>query len=178
MERSPKHAIYRFRSRWTCVAVTLLFWWMLLVVHYSHDNQPPQITQQELNDAALSSSDSNYVERDDSELQQDEQYVDMARTANRDCEGRYIFVYELDPYFNEDMVRNCDKLSIWTNWCPSVMNLGLGPPMENIDGVFSDSDWYTTNQFMLEQIFHNRMRRYKCLTQVRSVHCQTFNRQN
>lgn len=80
------------------------------------------------------------------------------------CAGREIYLYELEGYFNEDMVRRCDTLSLWTNWCPSVQNAGLGPPMANTDGVFSDSDWYTTNQFMLEQIFHNRMRRYPCLT--------------
>ncbi|KAG0578171.1 hypothetical protein KC19_4G003400 [Ceratodon purpureus] len=85
------------------------------------------------------------------------------------CEGRYIYMYELDPYFNEDMVKRCDKLSLWTNWCPSVRNAGLGPPMENTDGVFSDSDWYITNQFMLEQIFHNRIRRYECLTHNASL---------
>jgi hypothetical protein len=84
--------------------------------------------------------------------------------ARDPCEGRYVYMYELDPYFNEDMVQRCDKLSLWTNWCPSVRNAGLGPAMADASGVFSETDWYATNQFMLEQIFHNRMRRYECLT--------------
>lgn len=90
------------------------------------------------------------------------------------CEGRYVYVYEMDPYFNEDMVEHCDKLNIWNNWCPSVSNEGLGPPMVNTDNVFSDSDWYETNQFMLERIFHNRLKRYKCLTKDSSRAAAVF----
>lgn len=78
------------------------------------------------------------------------------------CEGRYVYVYELDPCFNEDFVTQCEKV-LWETMCPSVTNAGLGPPLDNIDDVLSDLDWYATNQFMLELIFHNRMRQYKCL---------------
>jgi len=156
MERSPKYPIYRFRSRCMFVAIILGFWWVLLVVHYSFDHRrPPPLEHSPIRQQLLSP--------------QFEQHMDMT-----DCEGRYIYVYELDPYFNEDMVKHCDKLSLWTNWCPSVQNAGLGPPMANTDGVFSDSDWYTTNQFMLEQIFHNRMRRYKCVTHDFSVAAAVF----
>lgn len=62
-----------------------------------------------------------------------------------DCEGCYIYVYELDFYFNEDMVKWCNKFSFWINWCLSVCNVGFGLLMVNIDGVFLDLDWYIIN---------------------------------
>lgn len=69
----------------------------------------------------------------------------------------------MDLYFNEDMVEYCDKFNIWNNWCLSVFNEGLGFLMVNMDNVFFDLDWYEMNQFMLEWIFYNRLKRYKCL---------------
>jgi hypothetical protein len=81
-----------------------------------------------------------------------------------ECEGRYIYEHKMDPYFNSDLLKQCKKLNLWQDLCPMLQNGGLGPKLNNTSGVFSDSDWYQTNQFMLEEIFHNRMRRYKCLT--------------
>lgn len=81
-----------------------------------------------------------------------------------ECEGRYVYEHKLDPYFNLDLLKQCKKLNIWQDLCPMLENGGLGPKLDNTLGAFSDSDWYQTNQFMLEEIFHNRMRRYKCLT--------------
>lgn len=192
MERSPKYPIYRYRSRCVSIAATLIFWWALLMVPYSFDRRPPPIQStigqpllslytQEFNAASsISRGLSRGLSSEGESQQDDDQCVDMAKqyvdmtASTEDCEGRYIYVYELDPYFNEDMVKRCNKLSLWTNWCPSVRNAGLGPPMANTDGVFSDSDWYTTNQFMLEQIFHNRMRRYKCLTKDSNLAAAVF----
>ena len=81
-----------------------------------------------------------------------------------ECEGRYVYEHKLDPYFNSDLLKQCKRLNLWQDLCPMLQNGGLGPKLNNTSGVFSDSDWYQTNQFMLEEIFHNRMRRYKCLT--------------
>lgn len=81
-----------------------------------------------------------------------------------ECEGRYVYEHKMDPYFNSDLLKQCKKLNLWQDLCPMLENGGLGPKLNNTSGVFSDSDWYQTNQFMLEEIFHNRMRRYKCLT--------------
>ncbi|CAK9159978.1 unnamed protein product [Ilex paraguariensis] len=49
------------------------------------------------------------------------------------------------------------------------MNLGLGPQVRNCDVVLQNKNWFATNQFMLEIIFHNRMKQYKCLTNDSSI---------
>ncbi|KAL2540702.1 Xyloglucan galactosyltransferase KATAMARI1 [Abeliophyllum distichum] len=58
------------------------------------------------------------------------------------CGGRYIYVYDLPPRFNEDMLKECRSLSLWTNMCKYTTNAGLGPPLENAEGVFSNTGWY------------------------------------
>ncbi|KAL5076012.1 hypothetical protein RYX36_014996 [Vicia faba] len=52
------------------------------------------------------------------------------------------------------------------NMCPYMTNMGLGPEITNenfSDGVLANT-WYATNQFLLEVIFHNRIKSYECLT--------------
>ncbi|XP_022761018.1 probable xyloglucan galactosyltransferase GT14 isoform X2 [Durio zibethinus] len=46
---------------------------------------------------------------------------------------------------------------------------GIGPKVENPQGVLSDRSWFETNQFLLEVIFHQRMKQYKCLTNDSSL---------
>ncbi|XP_075519827.1 putative xyloglucan galactosyltransferase GT11 [Primulina tabacum] len=41
---------------------------------------------------------------------------------------------------------------------------GLGQRLGNPQRLFLSSGWYTTHQFALEVIFHNRMKQYECLT--------------
>ncbi|XP_057443686.1 xyloglucan galactosyltransferase KATAMARI1 homolog [Lotus japonicus] len=84
------------------------------------------------------------------------------------CSGRYIFIHELPSRFNRDMVKNCHSLSPWTNMCNFTANLGLGPVLSDSGSAFLSKGWYATHQFMLELIFHNRMRNYKCLTKESS----------
>ncbi|KAI4324603.1 hypothetical protein MLD38_030074 [Melastoma candidum] len=90
------------------------------------------------------------------------------------CGGRYIYVHDLPSKFNEDMLRDCKKLSLWTNMCKFMSNAGMGPPLENVEGVFSDEGWYATNQFAVDVIFSNRMKQYECLTQDSSVAAAIF----
>ena len=85
------------------------------------------------------------------------------------CGGRYIFVHDLPSRFNEDMLKECKSLSLWTNMCKFTTNAGLGPPLENVEGVFSDTGWYATNQFAVDVIFSNRMKQYDCLTKDSSI---------
>ncbi|XVF37857.1 hypothetical protein REPUB_Repub20aG0047200 [Reevesia pubescens] len=54
------------------------------------------------------------------------------------------------------------------------MNSGLGPKVENPQGVLSDRSWFETNQFLLEVIFHHRMKQYKCLTNDSSLASAIF----
>uniref|UniRef100_A0A803PGH0 Uncharacterized protein n=1 Tax=Cannabis sativa TaxID=3483 RepID=A0A803PGH0_CANSA len=56
------------------------------------------------------------------------------------CGGRYIYVHELPSRFNEDMLKECRSLSLWTNMCKFTTNAGLGPPLENVEGVFRYRD--------------------------------------
>ncbi|KAJ6792537.1 xyloglucan galactosyltransferase KATAMARI1-like protein [Iris pallida] len=90
------------------------------------------------------------------------------------CGGRYIYVHDLPPRFNSDMLRDCRKLSLWTNMCKFTTNAGLGPPLENVEGVFSNTGWYATNQFAVDVIFSNRMKQYECLTKDSSIAAAVF----
>lgn len=90
------------------------------------------------------------------------------------CGGRYIYVHDLPPRFNEDMLRECRTLSLWTNMCKFTTNAGLGPPLENVQGVFSNTGWYATNQFAVDVIFSNRMKQYECLTRDSSIAAAIF----
>lgn len=90
------------------------------------------------------------------------------------CGGRYIYVHDLPPRFNDDMLKECRKLSLWTNMCKFTTNAGLGPPLENVEGVFSNTGWYATNQFAVDVIFSNRMKQYECLTKDSSIAAAVF----
>ncbi|KAK4796346.1 hypothetical protein SAY86_028672 [Trapa natans] len=90
------------------------------------------------------------------------------------CGGRYIYVHDLPPRFNEDMLKDCKKLSLWTNMCKFTTNAGMGPPLENTGGVFSNTGWYATNQFAVDVIFNNRMKQYDCITQDSSLAAAIF----
>ncbi|GKV01703.1 hypothetical protein SLEP1_g14242 [Rubroshorea leprosula] len=90
------------------------------------------------------------------------------------CGGRYIYVHDLPSRFNEDMLKECKSLSLWTNMCKFTSNSGLGPPLENVEGVFSNTGWYATNQFAVDVIFNNRMKQYECLTNDSSIAAAIF----
>lgn len=102
-----------------------------------------------------------------------EELVKESPTRNLDpCSGKYIYVHDLPKRFNEDLLKNCHTLSKWTNMCPYVSNLGLGPKViidKSKRRVLSEKSWYATNQFTLEIIFHNTMKHYKCLTNDSSL---------
>lgn len=85
------------------------------------------------------------------------------------CSGRYIYVHDLPRRFNEDMIRHCRSLSNWTNMCFFTANMGLGPSVSDFERVRSKTSWFATNQFLLEVIFHNRMKQYECLTNDSSL---------
>ncbi|KAG6490057.1 xyloglucan galactosyltransferase KATAMARI1 homolog [Zingiber officinale] len=95
-------------------------------------------------------------------------------TKSDPCGGRYVYVHDLPPRFNDDMVRDCRKLSLWMDMCKFTTNAGLGPPLENAEGVFSDTGWYATSQFAVDVIFNNRMKQYECLTNDSSLAAAIF----
>ncbi|MED6168020.1 Xyloglucan galactosyltransferase mur3 [Stylosanthes scabra] len=104
-------------------------------------------------------------------------FMKALRTAdnkNDPCGGKYIYVHDLPSRFNEDMLKECRSLSLWTNMCKFTTNAGLGPPLENVEGVFSNTGWYATNQFAVDVIFSNRMKQYECLTNDSSIAAAFF----
>ncbi|XP_028796341.1 xyloglucan galactosyltransferase MUR3-like [Neltuma alba] len=109
--------------------------------------------------------------------QKNHPFMKAMRTAENKsdpCGGRYIYVHDLPSKFNEDMLKDCRTLSLWTNMCKFTTNAGLGPPLENFEGVFSDTGWYATNQFAVDVIFNNRMKQYDCLTKDSSIAAAIF----
>ncbi|KAA8548324.1 hypothetical protein F0562_000008 [Nyssa sinensis] len=85
------------------------------------------------------------------------------------CSGRYIYVHEIPSRFNDDILKNCSLLNKWSNMCQSILNMGLGPRAVDSDGILQNKSWFVTNQFVLEIIFRNRMKQYKCLTNDSSL---------
>ncbi|XP_078181442.1 xyloglucan galactosyltransferase KATAMARI1 homolog [Carex rostrata] len=84
--------------------------------------------------------------------------------TSKPCTGRYIYVYELPDKFNSDIIRDCRNLLPWHHMCPFVSNMGLGPRVNYTGSVLTQTGWHFTNQWVLDFIFHNRMKQYECLT--------------
>ncbi|KAF7027023.1 hypothetical protein CFC21_039094 [Triticum aestivum] len=84
------------------------------------------------------------------------------------CAGRYVYMYDLPPRFNADLVRQCRRISGSPDVCKDVANDGFGPPITwtggDEGGWLPDRGAYNTDQYMLGIIFHARMRRHECLT--------------
>ncbi|KAK6266131.1 hypothetical protein QUC31_016968 [Theobroma cacao] len=96
------------------------------------------------------------------------------RKGDDPCAGKYIYIHHLPSRFNTDVLKDCRTLVKWFNMCPSLMNSGLGPRVVRPQGVLSDRNWFETNQFLLEVIFHHRMKQYKCLTDDSSLASAIF----
>ncbi|XP_062209101.1 xyloglucan galactosyltransferase KATAMARI1 homolog [Phragmites australis] len=80
------------------------------------------------------------------------------------CQGRYVYIHDLPPRFNADILATCHVWYPWMNMCKYLANGGLGERVDNADGVFADEGWYATDHFGLDVIFHSRMKQYECLT--------------
>ncbi|KAJ0988664.1 hypothetical protein J5N97_007020 [Dioscorea zingiberensis] len=92
------------------------------------------------------------------------------------CSGRYVYVHDLPSRFNSDILFDYHNVNIsYTNMCRFISNAGLGPALNvsNI-GVLSSSGWYATDPYALDLIFHNRMKRYECLTTNSSLASAIF----
>ncbi|KAK9933028.1 hypothetical protein M0R45_020241 [Rubus argutus] len=89
-------------------------------------------------------------------------------SATYSCSGRYIYIHHnLPDKFSKDLLKNCDSLTQGSdkpNMCPYLENFGFGPEINNSDGVLANNSWFSTNQFSLDVIFHNKMKQYECLT--------------
>ncbi|KAF3457367.1 hypothetical protein FNV43_RR02024 [Rhamnella rubrinervis] len=106
------------------------------------------------------------------------QISSTATTENHfdSCSGRYIYIQDLPSQFNDDLLRNCHILEKSRDMCPCVSNNGFGTKLEdgNSKRVLIKNGWFMTDQFTLEVIFHNRMKKYKCLTSDSSMASAIF----
>ncbi|KAL6271331.1 hypothetical protein ACE6H2_028242 [Prunus campanulata] len=142
---------------------------------HQSDNQNTESTPTVVAPAAhLTESPAKATQKHEAEKYPFMKALRTAENKNDPCGGRYIYVHDLPPRFNEDMLKECRSLSLWTNMCKFTTNGGLGPPLENAEGVFGDTGWYATNQFAVDVIFNNRMKQYECLTNDSSVAAAVF----
>ncbi|CAN0841637.1 Probable xyloglucan galactosyltransferase GT14 [Linum grandiflorum] len=87
------------------------------------------------------------------------------------CLGKYVYIQDLPARFNQELLDHCESITPGTeqNMCPYLLNHGFGQSIRDLSGILSNNSWYLTNQFMLEVIFHGRMKNYKCLTNDSSL---------
>ncbi|VVB07369.1 unnamed protein product [Arabis nemorensis] len=97
------------------------------------------------------------------------------------CAGRYIYMHNLPSRFNDDLIKNCEAYIELRNKCNFLVNSGFGPRISNDDHnqttqflTTETGSWYSTNQFMLEVIFREKMRHYGCLTNDSSLSSAVF----
>ncbi|KAK1266869.1 Xyloglucan galactosyltransferase KATAMARI1 [Acorus gramineus] len=152
------------------LSLSAVFWFLLFYFHFTvlGTNGPS------FDDPQIRIPTGSDVQSDP---QKDFLFARALRTAENKsdpCGGRYIYVHDLPSQFNDDMLRDCRKLSLWTNMCKFTSNAGMGPPLENVNGVFSNTGWYATNQFAVDVIFRNRMKQYDCLTKDSSIAAAVF----
>ncbi|KAJ0480089.1 putative exostosin [Helianthus annuus] len=73
------------------------------------------------------------------------------------CYGRGIYVYELPPKFNKDLVAQCHDMVPWVDMCNYFSNNALGEPIPELG-----NRWFKTHQYSLELIFHSRVLKHPC----------------
>ena len=96
----------------------------------------------------------------------------VENSAEESCEGRHVYVYDLPPEFNKELVGMCDHLFPWFNLCSYVTDSGRGVPVNSMDDgkqIFVPGDrWFNTHQYALEMISHARILKHRCRTEDRS----------
>lgn len=83
------------------------------------------------------------------------------------CDSGFIYVYDIPPQFNKELITDCSVLYPWVSRCGALSNGGFGPPAADLAGIVPDSllsSWFSTDQFSAELIFHRRMLAHHCRT--------------
>lgn len=83
------------------------------------------------------------------------------------CKFGKVYLYDIPPMFNKDLVKNCDDLDPWKSKCDAVCNDGFGPNATSLAGTVPHEltpSWWWTDMFASEIIYHIRMSNYKCRT--------------
>ncbi|KAF8108782.1 hypothetical protein N665_0104s0097 [Sinapis alba] len=97
------------------------------------------------------------------------------------CSGRYVYIHNLPSRFNEDLIESCESYVELRNKCKYLVNSGFGPPILEDEHSHTTrvlttetGSWFSTNQFMLEVIFREKMKHYECLTNDSSLSSAVF----
>ncbi|TVU48406.1 hypothetical protein EJB05_08042, partial [Eragrostis curvula] len=120
--------------------------------------------EQQLNELKSSASAAGSLPAAREEEERRRTHGDDAAAVVDPCHGRYVYIHDLPPRFNADILAQCHVWYPWHNMCSYLTNAGLGLPVNNSDGVFADQGWYATDHFGLDVIFHRRVQQYGCLT--------------
>ncbi|PSS33127.1 Xyloglucan galactosyltransferase [Actinidia chinensis var. chinensis] len=96
-------------------------------------------------------------------------YVAAAPSTDGDsqCGSGKVYVYDLPPIFNTELLQNCSELNPWVSRCEAFSNGGFGPKATGYAGIVPENlthAWYWTDQFASEIIYHNRIMNYRCRT--------------
>ncbi|KAL3813654.1 hypothetical protein ACJIZ3_014922 [Penstemon smallii] len=85
---------------------------------------------------------------------------------SKKCEHGTLYVYDLPPMFNKDILNNCRDLDPWHSRCNALSNFGLGPKATGPIAVPENlsPSWYWTDMFAGEVIYHARMLKHECRT--------------
>ncbi|KAG7547692.1 Exostosin-like [Arabidopsis suecica] len=179
MEKPISIATGKFRTNnnnnnhnnvWFVVPLFFILCFVLLCFDYSALFTDTDETAFSISDVTQKSTSSEFTKDDNFSRFLDDPSPDSS------CSGRYIYVHELPYRFNGELLDNCFKITRGTekDICPYIENYGFGPVIKNYENVLSRQSWFTTNQFMLEVIFHNKMMKYRCLTNDSSLASAVF----
>ncbi|KAL1567843.1 xyloglucan galactosyltransferase XLT2-like [Salvia divinorum] len=82
------------------------------------------------------------------------------------CDGGLVYVYDLPPAFNADLLRNCRDLDPWISKCNTLSNGGFGPRSTSVPAMPESlaPSWYWTDMFAAEVMYHTRIMKHKCRT--------------
>ncbi|KAL0350524.1 UNVERIFIED_CONTAM: Xyloglucan galactosyltransferase XLT2 [Sesamum radiatum] len=92
--------------------------------------------------------------------------VKASQLESQKCEYGMVYVYDLPPMFNQELLDNCRDLDPWHSRCNAISNHGLGPKVTGLSGVPENlvPAWYWTDMFAGEVIYHARILKHKCRT--------------
>ncbi|KAL8473002.1 hypothetical protein ACS0TY_030005 [Phlomoides rotata] len=82
------------------------------------------------------------------------------------CRYGTVYVYDLPPVFNQDLLDSCHDLDPWHSRCNAISNSGLGPKATGLSPVPKNLSpaWYWTDMFAGEVIYHARILKHECRT--------------
>ncbi|KAL2612232.1 hypothetical protein R1flu_023924 [Riccia fluitans] len=97
----------------------------------------------------------------------EDEFVPEARAIRKErirlCQGRRVYTYNLPKQFNLDILdRFCQNKTNYPEMCQKFINSGLGFELRHVMDPLES--WYRTDQFSLDLMFHERMRKYPCAT--------------